>query len=119
MAHANFKKLAKELALAYHTASRPEVEDDAGLSAWVCKACGAELTAKQAGKLRAAMEALIAEDADEKSELFVTMDFDADCWDVWFPSPLGGRQVLESFATKSEADAFADEQRHSAKGCRG
>jgi hypothetical protein len=57
-----------------------------------------------------------AEAADEQSELFVTMDFDGEYWDVWFPSPLGGRQVLESFATKSEAEAFADDQRRSANG---
>ena len=56
------------------------------------------------------------EDADEKSDLFITMDFDGECWDVWFPSPLGGRQVLESFATKGEAEAFADDQRRSANG---
>lgn len=114
MTQANLKKLAKQLASAYHTASRPE--DDAGLCVWVRKVCGEELTAKEAGKFRTAMESLIAEDADEKSELFVTKDFDGDCWDVWFPSPLGGRQVLESFATKSEADAFADDQRRSAEG---
>ena len=34
-----------------------------------------------------------AKDADEKSDLSVTMDFDGECWDVWFPNPLGGRQV--------------------------
>ena len=32
-----------------------------------------------------------AEAADEQSELFVTMDFAGECWDVWFPNPLGGR----------------------------
>ncbi len=52
---------------------------------------------------------------DEKSELFVTLDFDEDGWDVWFPHPLGGRQVLESFATKEEAEAFAEDQRRSAE----
>ncbi len=56
------------------------------------------------------------DDADEKSELFVTMDFDGERWDVWFPSPLGGRQILESFATKDEAEAFEDDQRRSANG---
>ena len=57
-----------------------------------------------------------AEAADEQSELFVTMDFAGECWDVWFPNPLGGRQVLESFATKGEAEDFADDQRRSAEG---
>ena len=51
--------------------------------------------------------------SDEKSDLSVTMDFDGECWDVWFPHPLGGRQVLGSFATEGEAEAFADDQRHS------
>lgn len=50
---------------------------------------------------------------DEKLELFVTLDFDGDEWDVWFPHPLGGRQVLESFPTKDEAEAFAEGQRRS------
>ena len=116
MAHTNLKKLAGQLASAYHKASWPDVEDDVSLGVWVRKGCGEELTVKQAGKLRTAMEAIIAKDADEKSELFVTMDFDGECWDVWFPSSLGGRQVLESFATKSEAEAFADDQRRSAEG---
>ncbi len=55
------------------------------------------------------------DDRDEKPELFVTLDFDGEGWDVWFPHPLGGRNVLESFATKEEAEAFADEQRRSAE----
>ena len=61
-------------------------------------------------------EGTLVEAADEQSELFVTMDFDGERWDIWFPSPLGGRQVLESFATKGEAEAFADDQRRSAEG---
>ncbi|MBY0460866.1 MAG: hypothetical protein K2V38_26400 [Gemmataceae bacterium] len=116
MAQTNLKKLAGQLASAYHKVSWPDVEDDVSLCVWVRKECGEELTVKQAGRLRTAMESLIAESADEKSELFVTKDFDGDGWDVWFPSPLGGRQVLESFATKGEADAFADDQRRSAEG---
>ena len=116
MAQTNLKKLARQLASAYHKAPWPDVEDDVSLGVWVRKVCGEEMTVKQAGKLRTAMEATIAEDADEKSELFVTKDFDGDCWDVWFQRPLGGRQVLESFATKGEAEAFADDQRRSAEG---
>ncbi len=30
-----------------------------------------------------------AEAADEQSELFVTMDFAGECWDVWFPKSAG------------------------------
>ena len=116
MARTSLKKLAGQLASAYHKASWPDVEDDVSLCVWVRKVCGEELTVKQAGKLRTAMEAILAEDADEESGLFVTMDFDGECWDVWFPNPLGGRQVLESFATKGEAEAFADDQRRSVGG---
>ncbi len=116
MTNALLKTLAGRLAAAYHKASWPDVEDDVSLCVWVRKACGGELTAKQVGRLRVAMEGIIAKVDDEKSELFVTMDFDGDCWDVWFQSPLGGRQVLESFATKCEAEAFADEQRRPAEG---
>lgn len=53
-------KLAKRLAPAYYKASWPDVEDDVTLCAWVGRQCGVELTIKQAGKLRTAMEALIA-----------------------------------------------------------
>ena len=106
MAQTNLKKLTRQLASAYHKAPWPDVEDDDSLCVWVRKECGEELTVKQAGRLRTAMEAFIA---DEKSDLFVTMDFNGECWDVWFPNPLGGRQVLESFATKGEAEAFADD----------
>lgn len=116
MTNAILKTLSGQLASAYHKASWPEVEDDVSLCVWVRKVCGQELTVKQAGRLRTAMEAILAENADEKSELFVTKDFDGDCWDVWFPNPLGGRQVLESFATKGEAEAFADDQRSTAEG---
>lgn len=60
MAQAKLKKLAGQLASAYYKASWPDVEDDVSLCVWVRKACGEELTAKQAGRLRTAMEALIA-----------------------------------------------------------
>lgn len=52
----------------------------------------------------------------ERLELFVTLNFDEDGWDVWFQHPLGGRSVLndESFATQEEAEAFKQEQEDSA-----
>ena len=60
MAQGNLKKLAKQLAPAYFKASWPLVEDDVSLSVWVRQQSGDELTVKQAGKLRTAMEAFIA-----------------------------------------------------------
>jgi hypothetical protein len=60
MARRDLSKLAKQLASSYYRASWPNVEDDVNLCVWVGKQCGEELTVKQAGKLRTAMEALIA-----------------------------------------------------------
>lgn len=60
MAKGKLSKLTEQLTPAYYRASWPDVEDDVNLCVWVRKKCGAELTVKQAGKLRTAMEALIA-----------------------------------------------------------
>ena len=60
MAHTNLKSLAKQLAPAYFKAAWSDVEDDLSLCVWVRKKCGEELNVKQAGRLRTAMEALIA-----------------------------------------------------------
>jgi hypothetical protein len=60
MAKGKLRKLASQLAPAYFRASWPDVEDDVILCVWVRKQCGEELTVRQAGKLRTAMEALIA-----------------------------------------------------------
>jgi hypothetical protein len=60
MAKGKLSKLAEQLAPAYYKASWPDVEDDVNLCVWVRRQCGEELTAKQAGKMRTAMEALIA-----------------------------------------------------------
>lgn len=60
MAKGKRSKLAEKLAPAYYRASWPDVEDDVNLCVWVRKQCGEELTVKQAGKLRTAMEAVIA-----------------------------------------------------------
>lgn len=60
MAKGKLSKLAEQLAPAYFKASWPDVEDDVNLCVWVGRQCGEELTAKRAGKLRMAMEALIA-----------------------------------------------------------
>jgi hypothetical protein len=60
MAKGKLSKLAERLAPAYYRASWPDVEDEVSFCVWVRKQCGEELTVKQAGKLRTAMEALIA-----------------------------------------------------------
>ncbi len=45
----------------------------------------------------------------EPVELFCTPDDDGT-WIVWFPHPLGGRYVLESFDNEADARAFHAEQ---------
>lgn len=45
----------------------------------------------------------------ESVELFCTPDDDGT-WVVWFPHPLGGRYVLESFDNEADARAFHAEQ---------
>lgn len=60
MAKGKLSKLAEQLAPTYFRAFWPDVEDDVSLCVWVRKQCGEELTVKQAGKLRTAMEAFIA-----------------------------------------------------------
>lgn len=42
-------------------------------------------------------------------ELFCTPDDDGT-WLVWFPHPLGGIHVLETFNTEAEARAFWQDQ---------
>ncbi len=60
MSKRKLANLADQLAPAYYRASWPDVEDEVSLCVWVRKLCSEELTVKQAGKLRTAMEALIA-----------------------------------------------------------
>ena len=45
-------------------------------------------------------------------ELYCTQD--ADQWLVWFPHPLGGMNVLETFDTLEAAEAFLQDQLDSA-----
>jgi hypothetical protein len=49
-------------------------------------------------------------DLDEPVELFCTYDADDNEWLVWFPHPLGGRDVLGSFASEIDARKFWKEQ---------
>ena len=50
---------------------------------------------------------------NESVKLYCTQDDDGT-WLVWFPHPLGGMSVLETFDTLEEADAFKQEQLDSA-----
>ncbi len=50
----------------------------------------------------------------EPVELHCTYDECRDEWIVWFPHPLGGMKVLESFETEEEAQEFWQEQLDSA-----
>jgi hypothetical protein len=47
-------------------------------------------------------------------ELYCTYDKDLNKWLVWFPHPLGGINVLETFDNKKDAQAFWQEQIDSA-----
>ena len=49
----------------------------------------------------------------EPVELYCTQDDDGT-WLVWFPHPLGGMNVLETFDNETEARAFWQEQIDSA-----
>ena len=46
----------------------------------------------------------------EPVQLYCTQDEDSGEWLVWFPHPLGGINVLESFDNETEARAFWQEQ---------
>jgi len=43
-------------------------------------------------------------------ELYCTYDEDDQIWLVWFPHPLGGMSVLETFDNETDARAFLQEQ---------
>jgi len=46
---------------------------------------------------------------NEKVELYCTQN-DEGQWLVWFPHPLGGMDVLESFDNESDAKIFYQQQ---------
>ena len=48
-------------------------------------------------------------------ELYCTYDEDRNEWLVWFPHPLGGMNVLETFDNEPDAKAFWQEQIDSAE----
>lgn len=47
-------------------------------------------------------------------ELYCTYDEDSKQWLVWFPHPLGGKYVLESFDNEVDARKFWQDQIDSA-----
>lgn len=50
----------------------------------------------------------------EPVELHCTQDEDTKEWLVWFPHPLGGMYVLETFDNEAEARVYYQEQIDSA-----
>ena len=46
----------------------------------------------------------------EKVELYCTYDEEHSEWLVWFPHPLGGMHILETFTDEAEARAFHKDQ---------
>jgi len=48
-------------------------------------------------------------------KLYCTYDESEYIWIVWFPHPLGGMNVLETFETEAEARAFWQDQIDSAE----
>jgi hypothetical protein len=50
----------------------------------------------------------------EPAELYCTLDHDTGVWLVWFPHPLGGIKVLESFNNETDARAYWKDQIDSA-----
>jgi hypothetical protein len=47
---------------------------------------------------------------DNEIELYCTQDEDTGEWLVWFPHPLGGMDILESFNNEADARAFWQDQ---------
>jgi hypothetical protein len=48
-------------------------------------------------------------------ELYCTQDEETEEWFVWFPHPLGGMNILETFDNESNARAFYKDQLDSAE----
>jgi hypothetical protein len=51
---------------------------------------------------------------DEHIELYCTYDENRNEWIVWFPHPLGGMKILETFDNEAAARTFWQEQIDSA-----
>ena len=50
----------------------------------------------------------------EKIELYCTYDDCSELWQVWYPRPLGGMEVLQSFTNEADAKQFWQDQIDSA-----
>jgi len=50
---------------------------------------------------------------DEPAELFCTQN-DGGEWEIWYPHPLGGKEVLDTFDDEAIARAYCQEQMDSA-----
>ncbi len=46
----------------------------------------------------------------EEVELYCTHDEETNEWLVWFPHPLGGKKVIESFDNEDDARKFYQDQ---------
>jgi hypothetical protein len=62
-----------------------------------------------------AMACLVWHKNNMTVELYCTYDEDRNEWLVWFPHPLGGMNVLDSFDNETDARAFWQEQIDSAE----
>jgi hypothetical protein len=51
----------------------------------------------------------------ETSKLYCTQDEETGEWFVWFPHPLGGMNVLETFDSEEDAKKFYQDQLDSAE----
>lgn len=51
----------------------------------------------------------------EDVELYCTQDEETKEWHVWFPHPLGGMNVLETFDNEIDARTFYNDQLDSAQ----
>lgn len=47
---------------------------------------------------------------NEQVKLYCSYDEDSQSWLVWFPHPLGGMHVMESFDNESDAKIFHQQQ---------
>ncbi len=47
---------------------------------------------------------------NDPAELYCTYDKDSKEWHVWFPHPLGGMNILESFENEIDARAYWQHQ---------
>ena len=56
----------------------------------------------------------IQEELDDPVELYCTQDEDTKEWHVWFPHPMGGMNVLETFDNESDARVCWQQQMDSA-----